>query len=115
MSLTLEQFVSNLERSGLLGQSQFDAIRSEVDDGFHTNPSAVAAALRNRGVLTPWQSDKLLAGVDKGFFLGKYKLLRLVANSSMSTVYEAEHVLLHRRVALKVLPKVLVEDGSFLE
>ena len=115
MALTLEQFVSNLQKSGLLGRAQLDAIRSEVGEGSHPDPSSVAAALRTRGALTTWQVDKLLAGIDKGFFLGKYKLLRLVANSSMSTVYEAEHVLLNRRVALKVLPKVLVGDGSFLD
>ena len=115
MALTLEQFVSNLQRSGLLGQAQLEAIRSEVGEGSHPDPPAVVAALQSRGVLTTWQADKLLAGVDKGFILGKHKLLRLVASSSMSTVYEAEHVLLHRRVALKVLPKALVGDGSFLE
>ena len=115
MALTLEQFVSNLQRSGLLGRSQLDSIRSEIAEGSHPDPSAVVVALRDRGTLTDWQADKLLAGVDNGFFLGKHKLLRLIASSSMSTVYEAEHVLLHRRVALKVLPKSLVGDGSFLE
>ena len=115
MALTLEQFASNLEKSGLLGLAQVKAIRSEIGEGAHPDPPALAFALVARGALTRWQADKLLAGVDKGFFLGKHKLLRLVASSSMSTVYEAEHLLLHRRVALKVLPKNLVGDGSFLE
>jgi serine/threonine protein kinase/tetratricopeptide (TPR) repeat protein len=34
---------------------------------------------------------------------GKYKLLRKVGEGSMGTVYEAEHVQLHKRVAVKVL------------
>ena len=32
----------------------------------------------------------------------------------MSTVYLAEHLLMHRRVAIKVLPKNRVEDTSYL-
>ena len=32
----------------------------------------------------------------------------------MSTVYLAEHTLMHRRVAIKILPKNRVEDTSYL-
>ena len=79
------------------------------------DPSDLADALVARGQLTTWQAEKLLAGITQGFFLGKHKLLRLLASGSMSAVYEAEHVLMQRRVALKVLPKSLVGEGSFLE
>ncbi len=115
MALTLEQFVSNLRRSGLLDASRLETVRAEVVDGRHSNPPALAASLLARGFLTSWQAEKLLAGVNKGFILGKYQLLRLIASGGMSTVYEAEHVHLHRRVALKVLPRSLAGDGSFLE
>ncbi len=115
MALDLEQFVLNLERSGLIGPAPLGQIRAEVDAGSHRDPAGLVAALRSRGLLTSWQAEKLLAGVDRGFCLGKYKLLRLVSSGSMSSVYEAEHLLLHRRVALKVLPKSLVDDGSFLQ
>ena len=113
--LTCDQFVANLARSRLIGEGRIEAIRAELAEAVHTDPPALAEALVARGLITPWQSGKLLAGADKGFFLGKHKLLRLVASSSMSSVYEAEHLLMHRRVALKVLPKGLIGDGSFLE
>jgi serine/threonine protein kinase len=113
--LTLEQFASSLRESGLLSRSQLDSISTEIAGGLHAGPTSLAASLCSRGVLTKWQSEKLLAGIDRGFFLGKFKLQRLIAKSDMSSVYEAEHLLLHRRVALKILSKELAGDGSFLD
>src|SRR5438309_107732 len=68
-----------------------------------------------RSLLTRWQADKLLQGRHKGFFLGKYRLLSHLGSGGMSAVYLAEHVLMRRRVAIKVLPKARVNDSSYLE
>jgi hypothetical protein len=65
-------------------------------------------------LITSWQSEKLLEGRHKGFFLGKYKLLGHLGTGGMSSVYLAEHGLLHRRVAIKVLPERRVGDSSYL-
>ncbi|MBX3432677.1 MAG: protein kinase [Pirellulales bacterium] len=67
------------------------------------------------GLLTEWQCEKLLAGKHKGFILGKYKLLRHLGKGGMSQVYLAEHMLMKRKVAIKVLPQNRVEDSSYLE
>ena len=116
MTLTLEDFVSTLEGSGLLGPGQLDALIGELGGGRPvTDPIALAEALVAQGILTDWQADKLLSGVQKGFFLGKHKLLRHLAQGGMSSVYEAEHQLMHRRVALKVLPKSLAGESGYLE
>jgi serine/threonine protein kinase len=115
MALTIERFVLNLEKSKLVDPAQLCLIRAEIDEGSDRDAASLAAVLRSRGVLTTWQVEKLLAGVDRGFCLGHYKLLRLVASSGMSSVYEAEHRHLHRRAALKILPSRLVGDGSLLE
>ena len=65
----------------------------------------VASHLVEAGLITRWQADRLLEGRHKGFFLGKYKLLGHLGTGGMSSVYLAEHVLMQRRVAIKVLPK----------
>ena len=65
----------------------------------------VADRLVEAGLLSRWQADKILDGRHKGFFLGKYKLLGHLGTGGMSSVYLAEHVLMARRVAIKVLPK----------
>ena len=61
-------------------------------------------------LLTRWQADKLLEGRHKGFVVGKYKLLGHLGTGGMSSVYLAEHLLMHRRVAIKVLPKTRGAD-----
>ena len=65
-------------------------------------------------ILTPWQSQMLLQGRYSGFILGKYKLLDIIGRGGMSKVFLAEHSLMHRRVAIKVLPKLKTESDSRL-
>ncbi|HEY2251886.1 MAG TPA: protein kinase, partial [Planctomycetaceae bacterium] len=75
----------------------------------------IADEFIKRNLLTRWQADKLLQGKHKGFFLGKYRLISLLGSGGMSQVYLAEHILMRRRVAIKVLPKGRVDDSSYLE
>lgn len=78
------------------------------------DPRFIGSELVSAGLITRWQCDKLLEGRHKGFYLGKYKLLGHLGSGGMSNVYLAEHVLMQRRVAIKVLPKSRVNDSSYL-
>ena len=109
-----ESFVTNLRSSGLVPQDQLDRLLGELEAENVENPDALASECVRRGVLTPWQAENLLRGRHKGFFLGKYRLLSLLGKGGMSAVYLAEHVLMRRRCALKVLPKTRVNDSSYL-
>lgn len=75
---------------------------------------AFAEWLVKQGKITTWHATKLLKGKHKGFFLGKYKLLRLLGRGGMSSVYLAEHTVMKRQCAIKVLPYKLVADSSYL-
>jgi serine/threonine-protein kinase len=75
----------------------------------------IAEHLVKRGTITRWQADQLLQGRYRGFFLKNYKLLSLLGSGGMSNVYVAEHLLLGRRVAIKVLPLSRVKDRAYLE
>src|SRR5712691_832913 len=46
---------------------------------------------------------------------GRYRLLRRIAAGGMGTVWEAEDILLHRRVAVKTPSDALAEDPGFVE
>jgi len=47
--------------------------------------------------------------------IGKYKLLKLIGEGGMASVYEAEHVKLGNKVAVKILDEVLVKKGNIKE
>jgi serine/threonine protein kinase len=85
-----------------------------LDDTSSVEAETFANFLIGRGLITKWQTEKLLDKKYKGFFLGKYKLLGHLGTGGMSSVYLAEHMLMQRRVAIKVLPKGRIDDSSYL-
>ncbi|HEY1602532.1 MAG TPA: serine/threonine-protein kinase [Pirellulales bacterium] len=117
-TIKLDTFLDLLRRSGLIEQSQLDSALAELDRRAPESPvtdcDPVCAHLVETGLLTQWQTEKLLEGRHKGFFLGKYKLLGHLGTGGMSSVYLAEHVAMRRRVAIKVLPNSKVKDTSYL-
>jgi serine/threonine-protein kinase len=74
-----------------------------------------ATRLVQAGVLTPFQAQLILQGKYKGFRLGPYKILSRLGSGGMAQVYLAEHVRLHRKVALKVLTPKYAQDPAIVE
>ncbi|MCC9654934.1 serine/threonine protein kinase [Rhodopirellula halodulae] len=96
-----------MRRSIAAGVVTLDEIKTVVaslmaDDRKFT-PQRLADGMMNAGLLTHWQSSKLLAGKSKGFFLGAYKLLRPLGKGGMGMVYLGEHNVMKRQMALKIL------------
>ncbi|HQU44345.1 MAG TPA: protein kinase [Pirellulales bacterium] len=118
MQLSISKFLDTVEQSGLVEKSQL--ARSLADLARQSGPEAandsliVSSHLGRVGLLTDWQSKRLLEGRHTGFFLGKYKLLDHLGTGGMSAVFLAEHAVMRRRVAIKVLPKNRVNDSSYL-
>lgn len=115
--LTPEMFVGLARQSGLIeGETLRLALRAiRFDSKDVADTPQVADFLVERQLLTRWQADKLLQGRNKGFLLGKYRLLSHLGTGGMSAVYLAEHRLMRRRVAIKVLPKASARGASHLE
>lgn len=113
---TAEGFLNLVKQSGLVSVDQLKKLLAEYQEQDRKlgEPSEIAEELIGRALLTRWQANKLLQGKHKGFFLGKYRLLDLVGKGGMSSVYLAEHVLMRRRCAIKVLPSKRVNDASYL-
>ena len=112
-------FLDLLRRSKLIVPDRLDSVLSELATRHHgdlpDDPEAVASHLVEVDLLTRWQADNLLRGKYKGYFLGKFRLLGLLGSGGMSSVYLAEHTLMRRKQAIKVLPKKRVGDASYLE
>lgn len=116
LKLTAASFLAGVKQSGLIEPDRIDSLVNELlKSGVDCNDSvAIATALVERQVLTEWQSEKLLQGRHKGFILGRYRLLSLLGAGEMSAVYLAEHIMMERRCAIKVLPANKVQDTSYL-
>jgi WD40 repeat protein/serine/threonine protein kinase len=79
-------------------------------------PSALAETMVHDGILTHFQAELLLAGRWRGFVIaGKYRLLSRVGSGGMGSVYLCEHIIMRRKVALKVLPKSQADDPAALD
>ncbi len=116
--ITSEQFVEIVRKSRLVDaetlESQVLRIRTEHGGQLPEDPVDIAKALQKAELLTHWHCEKLLQGKYKGFFLGKHKLLGHLGTGGMSTVYLAEHIGMHHKRAIKVLPKTKLGNSSYL-
>jgi serine/threonine-protein kinase len=119
VNVKASEFLDIVRRSGLIEREQLQRIivglKTEAAGEPSDDAQPIADELVKAGLLTPWHVENLLKGRHKGFFLGKYKLLKLLGSGGMSQVYLAEHTLMQRRVAIKVLPKNRVDDSSYLQ
>jgi serine/threonine-protein kinase len=117
-TISVDKFVDVVRKSELIDEARLSAALDEVSHAAGTDGGSdtktLAQLLVDRKLLTVWQCERLVEGRYKGFILGKYKLLGLLGTGGMSSVYLAEHMLMQRRVAIKVLPRGKVEDSSYL-
>lgn len=113
-----KSFLKLLERSGIVADQ---ALKDELAKlstkaaGRKVSTEELVNHLVDSGLITKWHTDKLLAGKYKGFFLGKYKLLRHLGSGGMSSVYLAQHKISEQYRAIKVLPRKKVSDKSYLD
>ena len=114
-----ESFLDLVKRSQLVEKDRLEKFlkdfRKQHGEDLPERPEAISEALVEAELLTDWQAEKLLAGKHRGFILGKYKFLRQLGKGGMSTVYLAEHMLMNRKVAIKVLPPNRVSDATYLD
>jgi serine/threonine protein kinase len=117
--VTANKMLELVRRSGLIDEAKLalflEKTTREQGEAVLEDQNRLAKLMIEANLITQWQADKLLAGKHKGFRLGKYKLLGQIGKGGMSSVYLAEHELMKRRVAIKVLPQNRVGDSSYLE
>lgn len=91
------QLVDETRLNKLLDLMQQDALPATLD------LETASRGFVKAKLITRWQNQMLMRGLSKGYFLGRYKLLHQIGSGSMARVYLAEHTLMNRRVAIKIL------------
>jgi serine/threonine protein kinase len=105
-------FVRSALASGLVTQDQIDQARQSLRaaGGLGALPAVgvgddlLAAQLTEMKLLTPYQCQQLKAGRTK-LSLGPYIVTDWLGQGGMGQVFVAMHQIMHRQVAIKVLPR----------
>ena len=109
---TADDFFAVLKRSNLLEPEQLaEARRLSADQ---RDPTGAARTLVREKLISRWQAGQLLAG-RSSFFLGKYRLIKLLGRGGMGAVFLGQHTMMNRRVALKILSRQVGKDPASLQ
>jgi serine/threonine protein kinase len=109
---TNETLLTLLESSRLLPEPELAQVRAKMAEGGKSaEPRAIVDWLVERSLITRWQASEILVG-RREFFLGKYKLLDRIGTGGMGTVFKAQHTVMSRTVALKVMANHLVNSPT---
>src|SRR4051812_45704305 len=102
MGLPLEQFVQQLEDSGILaGDTLKDFIPPKASP---RDAEELVRELVRQKKLTKFQAEEVAKEKGKSLVLGNYVLLEKMGGGGMGQVFKAEHRRMHRTVAVKILP-----------
>jgi serine/threonine-protein kinase len=103
-----------IRRSGVLNDRQFDEVYGKVQGGeYPRDSSALADRLVKDRVLTEFQASRLLLNKPKGLLIGRYVILERLGEGSRGHVFKAQHKLMGRLVALKVIaPQIATRASS---
>ncbi len=113
---TKTDLVPLIVQSKLIDATTLDQyLKTHADTLSLDDPIQIAEALVRDGLLTQYQATQLLQGKWKGFFIGRYKVLRMLGAGGMGKVFLCEHSGMRRQVAIKVLPPKMARDPSTVE
>ncbi len=103
-SLSPADFLSTLERTGILTESSLREARDYLlEQTQQLDSSALARWLVEQGTLTEFQAHRMLVGNGGSLVFGRYLLIDRMGAGAMGRVFKARHRLMDRLVALKVV------------
>src|SRR5688572_5957608 len=114
---TVAELIDLIQKSNVVEASRLAAYLQHIREqsGPTDEPSKVVGQMIRDGILTNFQAEQFLQGKWKRFTIGKYKVLERLGAGGMGHVFLCEHVIMRRRVAVKVLPSAKAEDDSSRE
>ena len=110
MAVPLEQFVKQLEDSGILAGDTLQEFLPPKSDP--KNAEELARELVRKNKLTKFQAEEVYRGKGKSLVLGNYVLMEKIGAGGMGQVFKARHLRMDRLVAVKLLPASMTKDPA---
>jgi len=102
-----------IRRSGILSDRQFGEISGKVRSGeYPAETRVLAERLIGDGILTVFQADRLLRNKTHGLIMGPYVILDRLGTGTRGRVFKAQHRLMGRLVAVKVIAPEIASRAS---
>ena len=105
MPIPLDEFVKQLEESGVLATASLDRLKGVL-------PEELAQELVRQQLLTEFQAEEACKGNARSLVLGNYVLLEKIGQGGMGQVFKARHRRMDRIVAVKLLSQSLTKDAA---
>lgn len=103
-----------LVQLGLVSTQSLEEAWREVDRK-EADGNRLLRHCERKGLITPYQSSKLLKGDTEGYLIGGYRLLYKVASGSFGRVFRADDPRTNRVVAIKILRRKWTEDQRTID
>src|SRR5262249_43403279 len=107
------EFIQLVRKSGLVSEDRLALLQQ--DKSLPATPGDSARYLIEKGWLTRFQADHLVAGRWQGMQIGPYHLLEMIGKGGTGLVFKAQHAKLRNVVAIKVLPPSRAHDEGTLQ
>ena len=112
---TIRDFLDFARKSGQLDDARLDEYLGTIPEETQVSPRKLAVKMIRAGVMTTFQAEQFLQGKHKGFQLGVYRILDRLGAGGAGLVYLANHEVLEKRFAIKVLPEDCAKDPVVIE
>jgi serine/threonine protein kinase len=109
-----QKFLKRLDLCGLLSDRQIAEFLARLEPAQQISVPELSSELVKTGLLNSWQVEELRAGRDR-LLIGKYPLIGRLGGGGMGVVYLAEHKLLKKKVALKVISDDQLDNQHAVE
>ncbi len=111
IAVTIDQFGKALVASGLLTAEELKTLWAELPASERPKDGeSFSSLLVRRERLNEFQAQELLSGSGTPLVLGDYVLLQKIGAGGMGQVFKAQHRVMERLAAIKLLPAAMTKD-----